>query len=76
MWDKTQIPPKIQKPKYLRKKKKKYSEKARQGHLEHACKISGSISQKRRGHWTLNEFWGCTLEAACIILHAVFYTVL
>ena len=24
---------------------------------KHACKISGSNSQKRRGHWQLKEFW-------------------
>ena len=30
--------------------KKKKSQKARQRHIKHACKISGSNSQKRRGH--------------------------
>ena len=31
------------------KNKKKHSQKARQGHIKHVCKKSGSISQKRRG---------------------------
>ena len=27
--------------------------------MKHACKISGSISHTRRGHWTQKEFvWG------------------
>ena len=30
--------------------------KARQGHTKNVCKISGSNSQKRRGHWHLKEF--------------------
>ena len=30
--------------------KTKHSQKARQGHIKHVCKISGSISQKWRGH--------------------------
>ena len=30
--------------------KKKHSQRARQGHIKHVCKISGSNSQKRRGH--------------------------
>ena len=40
-----------------RKAKKKHSLKPRQGHTKHMCKISGSTSQKRRGHWHLKEFW-------------------
>ena len=51
---------KIQKPKHLvkntKKRKKKHSLKARQGHIKHVCKSSGSNSQKRRGHWRLKEF--------------------
>ena len=39
-----------------KQKPKKQSLKARQGHIEHVCKISGSNSQKRRGHWYLKEF--------------------
>ena len=39
-----------------RKAKKKHSLKPRQGHTKHMCKISGSTSQKRRGHWHQNEF--------------------
>ena len=42
--------------KYLTKKKEKAFVKARQGHIKHVCKISGSNSQKRRGHWYLKEF--------------------
>ena len=38
-----------------KQKPKKQSLKARQGHIEHVCKISGSNSQKRRGHWRLKE---------------------
>ena len=38
------------------KKKKKHLLKAWQGRIKHVCKISGSNSQKRRGHWTLKEF--------------------
>ena len=55
---KTQISQKIQNPNIWRKKKENknsHSQKARQGHIKHVCKISGSISQKRRGHWTLKE---------------------
>ena len=33
-----------------------YSLKARQGHIKHVYNISGSNSQKRRGHWHLKEF--------------------
>ena len=36
---------------------KKHSLKARQGHTKPMCKISGSNTQKRRGHWHLKEFW-------------------
>ena len=57
MWN--QISNKKQKPKYLTTKKRKGKKsfvKARQGHIKHVCNISGSISQKRRGHWTLKEF--------------------
>lgn len=28
----------------------------RQGAIEHMCQFSGSVSQKRRGHWTFTEF--------------------
>ena len=28
----------------------------RRGHIKHVYRISGSISQKRRGRWTLKEF--------------------
>ena len=55
---KTQISQKIQKNRYLAKTKRKEkpdSQKARQGHIKHVCKISGSISQIRRGHRTLKE---------------------
>ena len=31
-------------------KQKKRPYRARQGHIQHVCKISGSNSQKRRGH--------------------------
>ena len=45
-------------PLYIRQRKeeKKKSLKARQGHIKHVCKISGSNSQERRGHWRLKEF--------------------
>ena len=33
-----------------KKKRKTHSTKALQGHIKHVCKISGSNSQKRRGH--------------------------
>ena len=46
-------PKKIQKPKYMGGKT---SLKAPQGHIIHVCKISGSNSQKRRGHGHLKEF--------------------
>ena len=53
----------LSRPKYSQKyknpniwRKKKHSLKARQGHIEQVCKISGSNSQKRRGHWPLKEF--------------------
>ena len=38
------------------KKKEIHSLKARQGHIKHVCKFSGSISQKRGGYSTLKEF--------------------
>ena len=53
---KPQIPHTIQKPKYLAKENKKQRErsrKARQEHIKHGCKISGSPCLERRGHWTL-----------------------
>ena len=55
---KIQISQKMQKPKHLAKKKRKNSNSKRlgKGILNTLCKISGSISQKRRGHWTLKEF--------------------
>ena len=51
-------------PKYPKKNKKKqtsddkkttHSWKARQGFIKRVCKISGTFSRKRRGHWTLKE---------------------
>ena len=63
----TQISPEIQKPKYLMKKtKQKNSLKARQGRIEHVCKLSGSNSQKRRGHWRLKEFGVLRLNQAVV----------
>ena len=58
MWGflRPQYPPKIQTSQHLAKNKQAYSSKARQGHIKHVCKISGAISQKRRGHWYLKEF--------------------
>ena len=48
------------------KKEKKTFVKAGQGHIKHVCKNSGSISQKRRGHWTLKEFGVlCLNEPVC-----------
>ena len=46
---------------------KKQSRRAR--HIKHItlCKISGSISQERRGHWTLKEFGGLCLNQPAII---------
>ena len=35
-----------------KKNNKKTEARPRDGHLEHVCKISASISQKRRGHLT------------------------
>ena len=46
-------------PKYLAKKK---DWKTRQGHIKHLCKTSGSITQKRRGHWHLKEFGASCLN--------------
>ena len=47
-------------------KQKKQSRRAR--HIKHItlCKISGSISQERRGHWTLKEFGGLCLNQLVI----------
>ena len=63
---KTQISPKIRKTQISgekTKKNKKKSLKARQGHIKHVCKISGSSnSQKRRGHWRLKEFGSLCLN--------------
>ena len=57
---KTQIsPPPKKQTKYLAKKTKKRSSKARQGHmgtLNTCAKFQGLDSQKRRGHWHLKEF--------------------
>ena len=54
-------PQKIQKNKYLAKKikpeKEPDSSKARQGHIKHACKKSGSNAQKWRRHWHLKDFF-------------------
>ena len=41
-------------------KKKKLT--VRQGRTKHMCRISGSSSQKRRGHWTVNEFGAISLN--------------
>ena len=48
----------------LRKKEKgkNPSLTVRQGHIKHVCKNSGSIPQKRRGHWTLNYFGAISLN--------------
>ena len=66
--NKIQISPqKCKNPNNWRKKTqntKPHSLKARQGHIKHVCKISGSNSQKRRGHWPLKEFWGLWFEPA------------
>ena len=48
--------PQISGEKKRKEKKRTHSWKARQGHIKHVCKIPGSISPKRRGHWTLKEF--------------------
>ena len=32
------------------------------GYIKHVCKISGSISQKRRGYWTLKEVRAISLN--------------
>ena len=42
--------------------------KARQGHIKHVCKISGSDSQKRRGHWRLKEFGVLCLNQPILII--------
>ena len=52
---KTQTSKKIQRPRCPAKKLKKEQEKAWQVHNKRVCKISESISQKRRGHRTLKE---------------------
>ena len=57
---KTQISQKYTKTQICDEKNKRtktpHSLKARQGHTKYVCKISGSNSKKRRGHWHLNEF--------------------
>ena len=63
MWDllRPQISPKNTKTQISdekkQKQKQKHSLKARQGRTKHVCKISGSNSQKRRGHERLKDFW-------------------
>ena len=54
----TNIPRKNENRNIWRKEKKqKHPLQAWQGHTKHTCKISGSNSQKRRGHWHLKELW-------------------
>ena len=55
MWDpsRPKYPKKYQNSKYLARKKQ--TRKARQGHIKRVYNISGSISEKRREHWTLKE---------------------
>ena len=65
---KTQISHEIQKPKYLAKKQKHTHAFRRQGHIKHVRKTSGSLSQKRRGHWTLKEFWVLCLNQPVLLL--------
>ena len=48
--------PKKYKTKYVTGAIKKHPLEARQGHIKQVCKISGSNSKKRRGHWHLKEF--------------------
>ena len=59
IWDavRPKYPQKIQNSKHLAKKgkRKNIPERLRRGTLN-TCKIAGSISQKRRGYWTLKEF--------------------
>ena len=61
MWDplRPKYPKKYKNPKYLAKKneKRKKNNRERLGRdtSKHVCRFSGSISQKRGGHWTLKE---------------------
>ena len=58
--------PKIQKPKYVAqtKKQKDICKRLGRGTLNTCAKFEGltSISQKRRGHWTLKEFGAISLN--------------
>ena len=49
----TQISPKLQGPKYLTGIK---NQLVNGSSGEHSTRVQNSISQKRRGHWTLKEF--------------------
>ena len=55
----TKISQKIQKPEYLAKTNKRKIKNTRKrlgtGTLNTCAKFQGSVSQKRRGHWTLKE---------------------
>ena len=66
---KTQISPKNIKAQISGGKKK--SVKDRQGHIKHVCKISGSNSQKRRGHLRRKEFGVLCLNQPVVILRLI-----
>ena len=60
MWDPLRPEyPKNTKHKYLAKKKRLLT--VRQGHVEHVCKVPGSVS-KTAWHWSLNEFRAISLK--------------
>ena len=69
---KTQISQKYTKTQICDEKNKRtknpHSLKARQGHTKYVCKISGSNSKKRRGHWHLREFWVLRLNQPVKVL--------
>ena len=67
MWDpsRPKYPQKIRNRNICRKKKQTKRNRPRFGRgtlVKHACKTSGSIFQKRRGHWTLKEFGAISLN--------------
>ena len=59
MWGilRPKYPQKCTNPKYLTKKNKKTKKNMLGRGTLNTCKILGSNSQKRRGHWHLKEFW-------------------
>ena len=73
MWDplRPETPQKYENPNICRTKSKKqiHSLTVRQGNIKHGCKISGSLSQKLCGHWTLKEVGAISLNQPVLIIY-------